>query len=426
MNLRIWALALLCVFDKGFPSVSDYLAELPVQKSDYASISAAMRRFDSMHLSATYLSESWSFIGAALHGWTRTVERSPAERAIGAYVAEFNDAMHGHSQTAMALCQNIAESAKMHGGENHGLHASLYGYSIGYYTNTVAVVDAPDPLDAIISAYVYCANSFHLELQLEIRVELRVDLADSGRSVRVRLIGDKIEYGAMRNAIRSILAKLHMGIRPTTRRSLAQKLQAMDAAVRRLEAMVRFDMVNELAKYENASTTTDPLAKITGYFDRQLRAIGDAVREMNDTFPLDRRVLREDMDTYATDLALRLHWHTEYARIWTEYADNCIRGYSGALSRLIGSATTGVLAVPRAVITGVFVELADQAVLAARIWGPWIAVSCVLAAALVGGLATTARVCFCVACLPGYLLVWAYRSVYRAAPRRVRESIGVN
>ena len=372
-------------------TVSMQLYEMKQTESVAVSVKNVIDRHDKK------IDEQISGIGKAIYYLFHSLPES-GESQIIKYVEEFNDLMHGLSKNATKECRKIVDDAYEQGmfanyksreqidalereyamlvemkkqnkeDTTIGLKqtvASAAAAAISgdiftpfamMYKTVESVVNKPqDKLDAAeinmtnevgitseqlwSTSKVYCANSFHLELEY------------SESDQTLRLLGDKIGYESMREFTSSVVMNMKSAQKTTATnadnsaifRSMEQRMKTLEYIVNHLENMVTMGMMNELVMQTRARSS-NPIAKIRAYFDEQNAVIHSAVSTMSEMFPIDARIAREQL--LATQEMSRLSSENtrENVRVASEYYSDMIHSYSNLIRKPLSAVVTNFAA----------------------------------------------------------------------------------
>jgi len=333
------------------------------------------------------------------------------EEKIIEYVEEFNDLMNGYASTATKECRQIVEDVYERGmfanyktsseidqlekeydllvekqkqnkeDTQIGLKqtvasATAAAISGDFYTpfammyNTIEhVVNKPAeklavynkktakyvPEELLKTAKVYCASSFHLEIEY------------SEKEQTLKLIGDKISYESMRVFTSSVIQNMKLVQKTTDStsenesvfKSIEQRMKTIEYIVDHLEHMVTMGMMNELPTKLKARSK-NPISIITDYFDKQTEWMDTTILTMGEMFPIDARKIRQDILAKEAKSGLASKQTKEQTRIASEYYVNMIHSYSMLLRKPLSAAVASLTATVLDVPTGLVETTTDK------------------------------------------------------------------
>jgi hypothetical protein len=374
------------------------------------SIKHAIERYDKK------MEDEISGIGNALYYLFHSLPPTGEEQIIQ-YVEEFNDLMNGYAKKATKECRKIVDDAyerdmfanyktasqieqlereyellmemKQQNQEETSINlkqtvasaaaAALSGDVFTPFAMMYKTVESVinTPLDKIpdlkpqstkqtgitsdelwTTSKVYCANSFHLEIEY------------SDEEQTLKLVGDKISYGAMREFTSSVVMNMKTVQKTTAStqetesvyKSMEQRMKTIEYIVDHLEQMVTMGMMNELGMQIKARSA-NPIARIRDYFDGQKSWIDATVSTMGDLFPIDARIQREQLIAQEEMARLASKQTSEHTRITSEYYANMINSYSDLIRKPLSATVTSfaatVLDVPADLIETTTAKLSE-------------------------------------------------------------------
>lgn len=196
---------------------------------------------------------------------------------------------------------------------------------------------------------VYCVNSFHLE----------IEYAEEEKTLK--LVGDKISYSAMREFTSSVVKNMKTVQKTTAStqetesvyKSMEQRMKTIEYIVDHLEQMVTMGMMNELGT-QIKSRSKNPISRIRDYFDGQKSWMDTVISTMDKMFPIDERILTEQLKAQEEVTRIASKQTSEQSRISAEYYANMIYSYSDLLRKPLSATVTSfaatVLDVPASLV----------------------------------------------------------------------------